>query len=123
MARIITFPASGCAHFILGRCLYEEHLNPGYQAGYRCLALERLQKGYDSFLNQVDAFGLDDARASGLWEKRFLELCREDTGCQDHEPDDRKDFPGCRHSLEDICVLRLPACAGRCRNYTPKPRE
>jgi hypothetical protein len=122
LTQILRLPATGCGHFIRGRCLYEEHLNPGYQAGYRCAVLEKLQAFYDSFLTQADAFGLEESVACGIWEKRLRELCQEDTGCQDHKPDAIDSFPGCLNCLEDVCVLKLPECAGRCQNFTSKSR-
>jgi len=122
MKRVVRLPAQDCRHFLRGRCVYEEVLNPGYHGSYRCPVLTRLQDLYDSFLNQAEAFGLDEAKAFGIWEKRFRELCQEDTGCQAHEPGDMNQFPGCVHCLADVCVLRLPECSGRCRNYTTKQR-
>ncbi|WP_243364336.1 hypothetical protein [Fundidesulfovibrio terrae] len=122
MSQILRLPATGCRHFIQGRCLYEEHLNPGYHGEYRCRVITKLQELYDSFLNQADAFGLDELKATDIWEKRFRELYREDTGCQGHEPGDMNVFPGCVHCLEDICVPLLPQCGGCCSNYTHKPR-
>ncbi|MFZ5428366.1 MAG: hypothetical protein ACOZEN_15480 [Thermodesulfobacteriota bacterium] len=122
MSRVVHLPAVGCRHFLSGRCDYEEILNPGYHVQYRCEALIKLQELYDAFLTQADAFGLDESSACGIWEKRFRDMCREDTGCQAHEPGGMNMFPGCAHCLGDVCLLRLPRCAGRCRNYTQKKR-
>lgn len=122
MSRVIRLPATGCRHFNKGRCLHEEHLNPCYNTAYRCSVLTRLQTLYDSFLNQAEAFGLDESAAATIWERRFQALCREDTGCQAYEPGDMETFPGCANGLGDLCVLRLPECGGRCSNFTPKPR-
>jgi hypothetical protein len=122
VSQVFRLPVTGCSHLIHGRCFYEEYLNPGYQKDYRCLVLGKVQELYDSFLTQADAFGLDESTASGIWEKRFREMCRHDTGCQEHEPGDMNTFPGCAHCLVDVCVLRLPVCGGRCQNFTSKPR-
>lgn len=123
MSRVLRLPALTCRHFIRGRCDYEEILNPGYQRAFRCVVLGRLEGVYDDFLTQAEAFGLDESRASDIWEKRFRELCGKDTGCQAYEPGDMSVFPGCALCLGDVCVLRLPECAGRCHNFAPKPRE
>lgn len=122
MSQILRLPAPACRHYVRGRCDYEEVLNPGYDPEYRCRVLVRLQQVYDTFLAQADAFDLDESKATGIWEKRFREVCSEDTGCQEYEPDDTNSYPGCALCLGDVCVFRLPECGGRCRNYTPKPR-
>ena len=122
MSRVLRLPAGTCRHFVKGRCDYEEILNPGYHRSYRCPVLGRLENLYDDFLGQAEAFGLNEASASTIWEKRFREMYGKDTGCQAYEPGDMNNFPGCANCLGDVCVLRLPECAGRCRNYAPKPR-
>jgi hypothetical protein len=122
MTMVTRLPAIVCKHYVGGRCHYEETLNPGYDPGYRCVVLDRLQRVYDSFLTQADAFCLDDALAANIWANRFRELCRSDTGCQAYEPDDTDAFPGCAYLRGDVCLLRLPECGGRCRNYTLNSR-
>ena len=123
MTRLLRLPAQGCRHFLRGRCHYREFLNPGYEQGFKCAVIIRLHGLYDSFLSQAEAFGLSDSAAAAIWERRFRELCREDTGCQDHEPDDRASFPGCALCLGDVCLLKLPECQGRCPEFTPKTRD
>ncbi|GFK94569.1 hypothetical protein NNJEOMEG_02416 [Fundidesulfovibrio magnetotacticus] len=123
MTRLVRLPAGGCRHFVSGRCLYEEALNPGYQTSYRCTVVLELHGLYDGFLTRAEAFGLSESTAADLWERRFLELCRQDAGCQDRQPGDMNAFPGCAHCLGDVCVLRLPSCDGRCRNFSPQPRD
>lgn len=123
MSTLLRLPGQGCRHYLLGRCYYQEFLNPGYERIYRCRVLVRLQAVYDAFLTQADSFNLEDAAAAAIWRKRFLELCREDTGCQDHKPDDTESFPGCSLCLGDVCVLRLPGCPGRCAEFTPASKE
>lgn len=122
MSQVLRLPAPGCSHFLRGRCLYEEHLNPGYHADYRCVVLTRLGEVYDTFLNQADAFGLDEALAGDIWQKRLGQLSEADTGCQEHEPGDTEGFPDCAHCLGDVCVLRLPACGGRCQHFSTSKR-
>lgn len=122
MSKVLRLPAVTCAHFLAGRCFYEEHLNPGYDQRLQCGVLLKLQAMYDSFLDQADAFGLGESQAHGMWERRFLELCRHDTGCQDYEPGGNEGFPNCLHGMEGLCVLRFPECAGRCRNFSLKHR-
>jgi len=122
MSKVVRLPAGACGHFQAGRCLYEEHLNPGYDQRVRCSMMLRLHTLYDSFLDQAEAFGLGESQATAMWEKRFLELCRHDAGCQDYEPGANEGFPNCLHGNGDLCILRLPECAGRCRNYSHKHR-
>jgi hypothetical protein len=123
MNRVLRLPARYCAHFLLGRCLYEERLNPGYHQGYRCLVLLRAQSDFDAFLTRAEAFGLSDAAASGLWEKQMDRFRAADCGCQEYEPGDTTVFPGCIHCTGDVCVKRLPECGGRCPEFTPNKQE
>jgi hypothetical protein len=116
--KLVRLPAQDCSHFALRRCLYEEHLNPGYDQELRCVVVLHLHGLYDSFLDQAEAFGLGEAQAQDIWERRFQELCRHDTGCQDYKPGANEGFPHCQHGIGDLCVLKLPECAGRCRRFS-----
>jgi len=122
VARVIRLPASACAHFVLGRCRYEESLNPGYDPAYRCRALARLESAYDAFLTQADAFALDETLAVSLWSARCEALCRE-SGCQDCEPGDTSVYPDCLLFADGVCLKRLPECSGRCPRYTVTQRD
>jgi len=118
-ARVIRLPAGECAHFVRGRCWYEERVNPGYEASYRCQVLERLENAYDAFLTRADAFALDDKLAVDLWNEQCRSLC-EELGCRDREPGDRSMYPDCALFLDGVCLKRLPECLGRCPRYTIK---
>ena len=123
MSRLLLLPARDCAHFLSGRCLYEERLNPGYHQSYRCVALLKMQDVFDSFLARAEAFGLNELAASGLWEKQMDRVRAADCGCQEYEPGDTNAFPGCIHGMEDVCLRRLPGCKGRCPEYKPNKQD
>ena len=123
MSPVLRLPATGCAYFRQGRCFHLEHLNPGYDPAYRCVVLVRLHQVYDDFLGQADAFSLEETSARSLWEKRFTDFRGKYSGCQDHEPSDMNEFPGCAHALGDVCAKALPPCPGRCRHYVLKRLE
>jgi len=122
MNRVARLPSAACAHFVAGRCRYEESLNPGYDPGFRCRVLARLESAYDAFLAQADAFALDERLAADLWRARCENLYAK-TGCQDYEPDDKNTCPDCASLAGDVCLKRLPECLGRCPRYTLTNRE
>lgn len=118
MTPVLRLPGVNCLHYRLGRCLYEETLNPGYDQALRCQVLTRLQEAYDQFITQADAFGLAENTAAAIWAKRCQSFQAQETGCQDHKPNDTKDFPGCDHAAGDVCLLALPVCTGQCANFS-----
>ena len=117
MADIKRLPGNGCRHFERERCLYEEHLNPGYDEGYRCRVLAHWESAYDDFLARAENFRLDPTAASGLWERQFERLARKTFGCGEYEFRADAEAPACRHVCHGLCCLRLPPCEGRCRHF------
>jgi hypothetical protein len=118
-AKIVRLPADGCRSLYQGRCLYEEQLNPGLAVETRCVVLRRWESVYDDFLDRAENFGLDEERVSELWRKRFERLAAEALACPDYAEALGLDMPECRHLFSDICLLRLPECEGKCRNFRP----
>lgn len=123
MAEIARLPGEGCRHFDAGRCLYEEHLNPGYDAGYRCLVLEHWAEAFDEFLLRAEAFRVEQDAVSGLWARQFQRLARTTLHCDRHEFFAEAEAPACRHVSDGLCRLNLPACEGRCRHFRPAGPE
>ncbi len=117
MGLVRRLPGRDCRFFQRGRCLYEERLNPGYHAGWRCRVLARWEAAYEDFLRQADAFGLEEASASGLWRQRFERLAAGDPQCLQFQPSREGDLPGCVFVLEGLCLLTLPDCAGLCPRF------
>ncbi|MBG0789280.1 MAG: hypothetical protein H0S80_02155 [Desulfovibrionaceae bacterium] len=118
MGKIHALPGDGCRHYIFGRCLYQERLNPGYRRSYRCQVLNRWERAYDDFLNRADAMGVDQESVSGLWAIQFQRMAREAFHCRNHvfNHDDHRP-PACRNEMDGLCVLGLPKCGGRCRHF------
>jgi hypothetical protein len=114
---VVRFPAVGCRHFIQGRCLYEEHLNPGYHAAWRCIVLARWESVYDEFLDRAENFSLSETELGVLWGRRFERLAEESVPCPDVLPGDGESMPECSRLLEDLCLLRLPECPGQCEHF------
>jgi hypothetical protein len=114
---LVRFPAVGCRFFQQGRCLYEERLNPGFHTAWRCLVLARWESVYDDFLDRAENFGLSEVELGVLWHKRFERLAEESVPCPDLLAGDGESMPECRYLLEDICLLRLPECAGQCERF------
>ena len=119
--KVIRLPGSGCRHHTRGRCLCEEHLNPGFHAGYRCLVLDGWEAEFEEFVDRVEAFGLGQGQAAGLWSKRFAALVRGGRDCEDFQPLPDGDPLGCVRFESGLCLLRLPRCDGLCPRYESEP--
>lgn len=116
-AKIVRLPAAGCRSLFQGRCLYEEQLNPGLSTAWRCQVLRRWEAVYDEFLDRAENFGLAEASVPELWRRRFERLAEESVACPDYSQAPGGDMPECLHLFADLCLLRLPVCEGKCRNY------
>jgi len=114
---LVRLPAVGCVHFHAGRCLYEERLNPGLHTAWRCTVLARWETVYDEFLDRAENFGLSEAELGLLWSRRFERLAEESVPCPDVREGDSESMPECLHLLEELCLLRLPECAGPCERF------
>ncbi|WP_419787772.1 hypothetical protein [Pseudodesulfovibrio sp.] len=121
MAEIARLPGEGCRHFQCGRCLYEEHLNPGYDAGYRCDVLEHWADAYEAFLVRAESFRVEPDAVPELWALQFQRLARKTFRCERFEYDAEAGAPACLHVAESLCLLCLPVCEGRCRHYHGAP--
>ena len=116
-AQVRRLPGQGCPHCRAGRCLYEEHLNPGLHENHRCAVLNRLCQAFDDFALRADVMGLPDEQAQALWEARFPATLAKEGNCQDYLPGDTTSFPDCAHAVGDLCLLAFPLCPGRCPRY------
>ncbi len=114
---LVRLPAFGCRSYHVGRCLYEEQLNPGLNTAWRCGVQARWEAVYDDFLTRAENFSLDETELGRLWRLRFERLAEEPVNCPDFEPALVDTLPECRHLFVDICLLRLPVCTGHCVNY------
>ncbi|UJX40276.1 hypothetical protein K9F62_16450 [Desulfovibrio sp. JY] len=118
MSAVVTcLPGLGCRHYLLGRCLYEEHVNPGLDQGFRCRVLTRLGRAFDDFLVRAEAMGLTEEQAGRVWRSRFPETLTREGSCRDYLPGDTTSFPDCANAAGELCLLALPACPGRCRRF------
>ncbi len=121
-AKVIRLPGSGCRHYSRGRCLYEEHLNPGFHQEYRCLVLDGWEAEFEEFVDRVEAFGLGQSQAAGLWSRRFKALVDGGRDCPDYRPLEGPggDPLGCVRFETGLCRLRLPRCEGLCPRFEPE---
>lgn len=121
MSEIHRFPGHACRFFLQGRCLYEEDLNPGYDRSLQCRVLLDLERCYDHFLTQAEAFGLGEEAAGGLWERRFERFMAASGLCPDFVPgagpDPDRDFPPCALRRELLCLKAAPPCQGACSRF------
>lgn len=117
MAKISRMPGRECAYYLQGRCAYEERLNPGLHSGYRCAVLTRWEVEYDQFLDQAEAFQLNDETAGRIWDARFRRLAEGPVQCPEFASGGDAAVISCIHLAEDVCALRLPLCQGMCRRF------
>lgn len=107
-----------CAHYVRGRCLRAEALNPGLNEEHLCPRLCQLMREWDDFLDRAEMFGLEEDVAMRIWEGRHhtsLERCP-------HGPGSLVEGDGmaCDFLHQSLCLLRLPRCAARCAHYQRK---
>lgn len=120
---LIRLPGHTCTHHRLGRCLYEEALNPGYHQQWRCVVLTRWEGVYDDFLARVEQFGLEEGDLADLWRRRFERLAGEYVDCPDYDPGPVESMPECSLLHDDLCLLRLPKCGGKCQHYALRDND
>jgi hypothetical protein len=116
-AKITPFPGDACAFFLAGRCVLAERQNPGLDPGIRCKVLLGWESAWDDFLTRADAFGLEERTAARIWEDRLRLLVESGPDCAEFAAGPDTEATGCAHSREDLCLMRLPACAGRCKDF------
>lgn len=117
MTEVKRLPGHGCRHHNAKRCLYEEHLNPGYTTGWRCRVLAHWESAFDDFLARAESFGVKQEAVPGLWNRKFERLARDTFQCDDFSYAEGAELPACAHVTDGICRLLLPECEGRCRHY------
>lgn len=123
MADVTRLPGEGCHHHIFGRCLYQEHLNPGYATDWRCRVLLCWESAFDDFLLRTERFGLSQSAVPDLWERQFNRMARETFDCEEYVHSPNADIPACVHVHDGLCRLELPECEGRCRHFKTKKTE
>jgi hypothetical protein len=116
-ARLDRLPGTFCRHYLAGRCLYEEHLNPGLHEDYRCAVLLRLGRVFDDFALRAENLGLTEEQAGRAWKARFPATLAREGYCRDRPGGDTRTFPECDNAAGDLCLLALPACAGVCSRF------
>lgn len=123
MSNIDRLPGDGCFHHTAGKCLYEEHLNPGYAEEWRCSVLAHWEDEYDAFLSRVDKFEVSQDAVPDLWNRKFERMARDTFKCSRYAYAEGADVPACVHNVDGICRLCLPGCEGRCRHYSLEINE
>ena len=118
MADVKRLPGDGCRHHTVERCLYQEHLNPGYTTGWKCRVLLRWETAFDEFLERAESFNLSQHAVPDLWERKFERLAREAFDCEEYVYCAGADAPSCVHAHDGLCRLVLPPCEGRCRHFS-----
>ncbi len=133
--KIHPLPGVNCASFLQGRCLYEERINPGLHASWRCQVLVRLEEEYDRFLDQAEHFSLDLRTAMNIWENRADALMGVRPPCGEYSPG-RLDIQelgenerpedavlDCAHYWLGLCLPKLPPCSGVCPLFAPRKTQ
>lgn len=135
-AKVTRLPGVLCRFRLMGRCAYDEMLNPGLHDAWRCPEEQRLLGYYDGFIERVDVFDLPPEEVAALWSRRMERfppvgaLCgryeaRGDEGGEDAENGDLSATEDAMHDVlvdcirfrDGICLLLLPPCEGVCERY------
>lgn len=119
MGKIKFLPGYNCAYYSFGHCLYEEHLNPGYQDKWQCRVLAILENDYDSLMHQAEKFDLSFHQFESIWEKRFRRHGSWEDLCRSYIPGDIED-DRCIYLCGNACILMTPDCPGVCRVFKPQ---
>lgn len=115
---LLAMPGDGCRFFYVGHCLYDEHMNPGLHAQFRCAVLATLDEDFDAFVVRCEKLSVEVETAGRIWHKRCEEMLGQHWPCLSYMPDAEADDPDlCAYLLWGLCTLRLPVCPGRCRHY------
>lgn len=118
MKPVLRLPGDGCRFLAAGRCLYEERINPGLCREFACTVLAALENHFDEFVVRGEILGLSSEQAGRIWEQRMAKALNIGWDCANFTaPQDDAEDALCLHFFEGICLLRMPACPGRCRRY------
>lgn len=117
VADVYRLPGMGCEHHTAGRCLYEEHLNPGYVTAWRCRVMLHWEDAFDEFLARAECFGVTQDAVPDLWRRKFERMVRKTFACDKYVLHAEVPPPACAHECDGICRSALPRCQGRCRHY------
>lgn len=118
MTEIIPLPGTHCRYWCIDRCLYKIRLNPGLERDVCCQVLERLEHCFDDHVLRCECFGLSAEKSGLIWKQRMRQVLEGVWDCPDYQvTGDLDQDHVCAHLFEDICLLRLPRCSGRCRYF------
>jgi hypothetical protein len=106
-----------CAFYVSGRCLYEEHVNPGWDEKQGCKVLYEWEQAFDDFIDRADAFSLADEEALGIWEKSSACFPSAKSACPDFKAASAEPA-ACVHRLGRLCLPAMPPCEGRCSKFS-----
>lgn len=123
MTELKRLPGRGCRHHTAQRCLYGEHLNPGYHDEWRCRVITHWETAFDDFLARAENFGVHQDAVPDLWNRKFERMARETLRCNDFSYAAGADVPSCAHVCDGLCRLLLPECEGRCRHFELETNE
>lgn len=115
-------PGTACKYYILGKCLYEEWLNPGLNTGWRCRIVLDWTEDYEKFVDRAELFNLDVETVSRMWEERFTKMMVSKRECPDFCPGG-EEAAGCAHEYGDLCHVALPSCNGMCRHFVASDKK
>lgn len=85
-AKLTPMPGKACLHYVRGRCLHEERLNPGLNRQWLCRIMLKWENEFDRFIVQADNFRLDEAKAAAIWEERLRKMMLAGPPCEDYRP-------------------------------------
>jgi hypothetical protein len=120
--KIRSLPGDKCRFYKFGRCHYEETLNPGYNANFRCRLLAEWEGRFEEFVSRADRFNLDPETAGRIWAERMRSFYTGESECDQFERGGSRSEIECVHAFLDVCLLKLPQCLGQCSHFQLRAR-
>jgi hypothetical protein len=115
--KVRTLPGNRCRFYKFGRCHYEETLNPGYHLEFRCRLLSEWEDRFEEFVSRAERFNLDPETAGKIWAERMRSFYETGSECDRFERGGTMSEIECIHAFLDVCLLKLPECAGQCSHF------
>jgi len=125
MPKIISLPASDCRYLRYGRCsnffwhIMKTAGKPGLR-DYTCLLwqekMDKIVQFWDA-TRRVNRFDLSGEERQKLVDRTLARQDSDEAVCPDFKPAPTITANQCLYHYLQACLLKFPACSGRCDDY------
>lgn len=118
-------PAFRCTHYLRGFCLHAESTRRSKDETLLCIHVAKLARDWDAFLDRAEAFALDEATATAIWQRiagKTLAGAASRTGSKADCPQGlaMQNFVDCPNIAQGLCLLAMPLCEGICASFASR---